>query len=82
MSYQKIKRKVGDYAIAAAVILSMSDGSCDDAAVALTQADLWVAFVEARNRHNSISDDKRAGQTCRNKALAAIKNAYENWSRV
>ena len=37
MSYQKIKRKVGDYAIAAAAVtLSMSNGQCTDAAIALT----------------------------------------------
>lgn len=37
MSYEKIKRKVGDYAIAAtAVTLSMSGGKCSDAAIALT----------------------------------------------
>ena len=37
MSYQKIKRKVGDYAIAAAAVtLSMSNGRCTDAAVGLT----------------------------------------------
>ncbi len=37
MSYQKIKRKVGDYAIAAAAVtLSMRDGRCADAAIALT----------------------------------------------
>ena len=37
MSYQKIKRKVGDYAIAAAAVtLSMSDGRCTGAAIALT----------------------------------------------
>ncbi len=37
MSYQKIKRKVGDYAIAAAAVtLAMSDGQCTDAAIALT----------------------------------------------
>ena len=37
MSYQKLKRKVGDYAIAAAAVtLSMSGGKCTDAAIALT----------------------------------------------
>lgn len=37
MSYQKIKRKIGDYAIAAsAVTLSMSNGQCTGAAIALT----------------------------------------------
>jgi carbon-monoxide dehydrogenase medium subunit len=37
MSYQKLKRKVGDYAIAAAAVtLSMAGGKCTDAAIALT----------------------------------------------
>ena len=37
MSYQKIKRKVGDFAIAAAAVtLTLADGACADAAVALT----------------------------------------------
>ncbi|MGF1609877.1 MAG: FAD binding domain-containing protein [Kiloniellales bacterium] len=37
MAYRKIKRKVGDYAIAAAaVVLTMTDGRCSNAAVALT----------------------------------------------
>ena len=37
MSYKKIKRKVGDFAIAAAAVtLSMANGRCGDAVVALT----------------------------------------------
>ena len=48
MSYQKIKRKVGDYAIAAAAVtLSMSGGRCADAAVALTNVGDTPLFAEA-----------------------------------
>lgn len=48
----------------------------------LAQADLWVAFVESRNRYNSISEDKRAGRTDRDKALAEMKDAYRIWSLI
>jgi carbon-monoxide dehydrogenase medium subunit len=48
MSYQKIKRKVGDYAIAAAAVtLSMSGGKCTDAAVALTNVAYTALLVPA-----------------------------------
>ena len=46
MSYQKIKRKIGDYAIAAsAVTLSLSNGQCADAAIALTNVGDTALFV-------------------------------------
>jgi carbon-monoxide dehydrogenase medium subunit len=48
MAYRKIKRKVGDYAIAAsAVILTMSGGKCSDAAVALTNVGDTALLVPA-----------------------------------
>ncbi len=48
MSYQKIKRKVGDYAIAAAAVtLSMSNGQCTDAAIALTNVGDTALFLPA-----------------------------------
>ena len=48
MSYQKLKRKVGDYAIAAAAVtLSMSGGQCADAAVALTNVGNTALLAEA-----------------------------------
>lgn len=49
MSYQKIKRKVGDYAIAAsAVTLVMAGGGCTAAAVALTNvSDAAILVPEA-----------------------------------
>ena len=48
VSYQKIKRKVGDYAIAAAAVtLTMSGGKCVDATVALTNVGDTALLVEA-----------------------------------
>ncbi len=48
MAYQKIKRKVGDYAIAAAAVTqSMSGGRCSDAAIALTNVGDTELFVPA-----------------------------------
>ena len=47
-SYQKMKRKVGDYATAAAaVILTMSGGKCASAAVALSNVAATPLYVEA-----------------------------------
>jgi hypothetical protein len=46
----------------------------------VNQADLWVAFVESRDRYNTISANKRAGRPRVEKALAEMKNAYQDWS--
>jgi carbon-monoxide dehydrogenase medium subunit len=47
-AYRKLKRKVGDYAIAAAaVVLSMDGGICGQAAVALTNVGITPLFAEA-----------------------------------
>lgn len=43
----------------------------------LCQADLWVRFVEARNRYKDASDGKMATA---DKALEAMKEAYRQWS--
>ncbi len=48
----------------------------------VAHADLWVAFVETRNHYNSISQDKRAGQSRLDKALADMKDAYHLWAQV
>ncbi len=48
----------------------------------LAQADMWVDFVEARNRYNSISENKRAGQARMDEALAEMKDAYQIWCRI
>ncbi len=47
-AYEKLKRKVGDYATAAAaVVLSMNGGSCESASVALTNVGQTPLFVAA-----------------------------------
>jgi len=47
-AYCKLKRKVGDYAIAgAAVVLAMDGGSCTSAAVALTNVGITPLYAEA-----------------------------------
>ncbi len=47
-AYEKLKRKVGDYAIAAAaVVLTMEGGTCKNAAVALTNVGDTPIYVEA-----------------------------------
>jgi len=47
-AYCKLKRKVGDYAIAAAaVVLTMDGGTCSQAAVALTNVGITPLYAEA-----------------------------------
>lgn len=47
-AYEKLKRKVGDYAIAAAaVVLTMDGGTCNSAAVALTNVGDTPIYAEA-----------------------------------
>ncbi|MDH3597005.1 MAG: xanthine dehydrogenase family protein subunit M [Rhodospirillales bacterium] len=47
-AYEKLKRKVGDYATAAAaVVLTMSGGSCESASIALTNVGQTPLFAEA-----------------------------------
>jgi carbon-monoxide dehydrogenase medium subunit len=50
-SYQKMKRKVGDYAIAAAaVVLGMAKGKCTHAAIALTNVAATPIFADAAGK--------------------------------
>ncbi len=47
-AYCKLKRKVGDYAVAAAaVVLTMDGGTCSQAAVALTNVGITPLYAEA-----------------------------------
>ena len=47
-SYQKLKRKVGDYAIAAAAaVVTMDGGTCSQAAIALTNVGATPLYAEA-----------------------------------
>lgn len=43
----------------------------------LSQADLWVSFVEARNRYKEASD---GNSPAAGEALEAMKDAYRQWS--
>lgn len=47
----------------------------------LCRADLWVAFVDARNGYRAMRDgaNRDAGDT--GAALAAMKDAYRRWSQ-
>lgn len=73
MSYRKIKRKVGDYAIAAvAVTLSMSDGQCTDAAIALTNVgDTALLSPAAADAIKGTSVDAPAVEAAAEAAMAA-----------
>lgn len=73
MSYQKIKRKVGDYAIAAAAVtLSMSDGQCTDAAIALTNVgDTALLPLAAADAIKGTSVDASAVEAAAEAAMAA-----------
>ena len=46
----------------------------------LGQADLWVAFVEARNGYKSACEDRSAEPGAEAEALESMKQAYKLWS--
>lgn len=46
---------------------------------ALSQAELWVAFVEARDRYRKLCDEK-PDHTKTLSALEAMKESYRRWS--
>jgi carbon-monoxide dehydrogenase medium subunit len=70
-AYEKLKRKVGDYAIAAAaVVLAMDSGKCRSAAIALTNVGETPIFAEAAGKalEGTTVDDAAIA-----KAVAAAK---------
>ena len=79
MSYQKIKRKVGDYAIAAAAVtLSMSDGQCTDAAIALTNVgDTALLSPAAADAIRGTAVDATAVEAAAEAAMAASNPAED-----
>ena len=46
------------------------------------QADLWVEFIEARNRYKKVSDHRKPRREATDTALEAMKDAYRRWSAV
>lgn len=49
---------------------------------AIEHAELWVGFVDARNRYRTLSDRKAARRAELESALAAMKDAYRAWSQA
>ena len=49
---------------------------------AARQADLWVTFVEARNRYREVSETPTSDRKAIAAALDSMKEAYKNWSSV
>ena len=49
---------------------------------AVNHADLWVGFVDARNRYRTLSDKKSAKAAELDAALEAMKEAYRAWSEI
>lgn len=47
---------------------------------AVEKADLWVAFVDARNRYNALSVRKDSVPVHLETAIAAMMDAYRAWS--
>ena len=48
----------------------------------IDQANLWVAFIEARNRYKKVSDHRNSQREATDMALEAMKDAYRRWSTV
>ena len=46
----------------------------------LGQAELWVEFVEARNRYKKVSDRRGPRPGAADQALETMKDAYRRWS--
>ena len=46
------------------------------------RADLWVAFVEQRNRYHAACEKGRAGAKATDKALEDMKEAYRQWCQA
>jgi len=49
---------------------------------AVRHADLWVGFVDARNKYNAVSARKNASKSDLDKALDTMKEAYRAWSEA
>ncbi len=49
-------------------------------ATTLGQADLWMAFVEARNDYQAVCEDASADAPAVTRALDLMKTAYEAWN--
>ncbi len=53
-----------------------------DGAIALSQADLWIEFVEARNDYRAACDNDSSDPIALDCMLEVMKGAYKRWSSV
>lgn len=62
--------------------LQVESGSERRDSGALDSADLWVAYVEARNSYQAVCHDGGAESMEARAALEAMKRAYRRWSEA
>ena len=83
---------VGEIEVAASLreILARLDNSQDagdaaqrrDGAIALSQADMWIEFVEARNDYRVACESENSDPIALDCMLEVMKSAYQRWSTV
>ena len=83
---------VGEIEVAASLreILARLDGNQDnadaaqrrDGAIALSQADMWIEFVEARNDYRVACENEKSDPIALDCMLEVMKSAYQRWSTV
>lgn len=83
---------VGEIEVAASLreILARLDNSGDsdearqrrDGAIALSQADMWIEFVEARNDYRVACENEKSDPIALDCMLEVMKSAYQRWSTV
>ncbi len=84
---------VGEIEVAASLreILARLDNNPDgaeaasqrrDVAIALSQADMWIEFVEARNDYRAACDNESSDPIALDCMLEVMKSAYQRWSTV
>jgi len=83
---------VGELEVAASLreVLARLDKGADtdterqrrDSTIALSQADLWIEFVEARNDYRAACDTPQSDPIALDCMLDVMKSAYGRWSTV
>jgi len=83
---------VGEIEVAASLreILARLDNSQEageaaqrrDGAIALSQADMWIEFVEARNDYRVACKSENSDPIALDCMLEVMKSAYQRWSTV
>lgn len=77
-----------DIAVQLRQVLARLDGDAapatgqrrEDGTIALSRADLWIEFVEARNDYRAACERADADPAVVSRTLGAMKAAYKRWS--